>query len=281
MSEQNKKETELKTEAIALTAEQLALTAEQLATYGNDIVNAIGHGKEALWELCGALARAYEAKAYEAEGFDKFEDYGAKYGVERASAYNYAKVGIAYILHPTEGQKKVLDRVGKNPTTLTLLAHKSDEEAAEILDTAEEKGGITQKSVRDAIANRKQKKADVLPTYEFFTDIRMPSLFKCSLPDFEGKYENCEIVKLPGSFKITVNETPYEVRRMMVESLDGDIRFNPTVLYYIKVTTKTTEAPKAGQNTTYKTFDEMAAAHPEWSPEKLERMRELYDEMWG
>lgn len=105
-------------------------------------------------------------KLYEKGGFKSLEEYAAQFGVQKSTAYAWARVGEAFFLEDNEYTRKVRETL--TMSNMAELTNTDRVQLAAAIDKKEITGETAQKEIRDfASAHRKGGKAKekVLPTF--------------------------------------------------------------------------------------------------------------------
>lgn len=105
-------------------------------------------------------------KLYEKGGFKSLEDYSAQFGVQKSTAYAWARVGEAFFLEDNDYTRKIRETL-----TMSNMAELTNTDRVQLvaaIDNKEITGETAQKELREfATAHRKdgKSKEKVLPTF--------------------------------------------------------------------------------------------------------------------
>lgn len=105
-------------------------------------------------------------KLYEKGGFKSLEDYAAQFGVQKSTAYAWARVGEAFFLEDNDHTRKIRETL--TMSNMAELTNTDRVQLAAAIDNKEITGETAQKDIREfAATHRKGGKAKekVLPTF--------------------------------------------------------------------------------------------------------------------
>lgn len=105
-------------------------------------------------------------KLYEKGGFKSLEEYAAQFGVQKSTAYAWARVGEAFFLEDNDYTRKIRDTL--TMSNMAELTNTDRVKLAAAIDNKEITGDTAQKEIRDfAAVNRKDGKSKerVLPAF--------------------------------------------------------------------------------------------------------------------
>lgn len=105
-------------------------------------------------------------KLYEKGGFKSLEDYAAQFGVQKSTAYAWARVGEAFFLEDNDYTRKIRDTL--TMSNMAELTNTDRVQLAAAIDNKEITGDTAQKEIREfATSHRKggKGKEKVLPTF--------------------------------------------------------------------------------------------------------------------
>lgn len=105
-------------------------------------------------------------KLYEKGGFKSLEDYAAQFGVQKSTAYAWARVGIAFFLEDNDYTRKIRDTL--TMSNMAELTNTDRVQLAAAIDNKDITSDTAQKDLRDfAATHRKDGKTTekVLPTF--------------------------------------------------------------------------------------------------------------------
>ena len=105
-------------------------------------------------------------KLYEKGGFKSLEEYAAQFGVQKSTAYAWARVGEAFFLEDNDYTRKIRETL--TMSNMAELTNTDRVKLAAAIDSKEITSETAQKEIRDfATANRKggKGKEKVLPTF--------------------------------------------------------------------------------------------------------------------
>lgn len=105
-------------------------------------------------------------KLYEKGGFKSLEEYAEQFGVQKSTAYAWARVGIAFFLEDNEYTRKIRDTL--TMSNMAELTNTDRVKLAAAIESKEITGDTAQKDLREfAAAHRKDGKTaeKVLPTF--------------------------------------------------------------------------------------------------------------------
>lgn len=105
-------------------------------------------------------------KLYEKGGFKSLEEYAAQFGVQKSTAYAWARVGEAFFLEDNDYTRKIRDTL--TMSNMAELTNTDRVKLAAAIDSKEITSETAQKEIRDfAAVNRKGSKGKekVLPTF--------------------------------------------------------------------------------------------------------------------
>lgn len=105
-------------------------------------------------------------KLYEKGGFKSLEDYAAQFGVQKSTAYAWARVGEAFFLEDNDYTRKIRDTL--TMSNMAELTNTDRVKLAAAIDNKEITGETAQKEIREfASTHRKDGKTKerVLPTF--------------------------------------------------------------------------------------------------------------------
>ena len=105
-------------------------------------------------------------KLYEKGGFKSLEDYAAQFGVQKSTAYAWARVGEAFFLEDNDYTRKIRETL--TMSNMAELTNTDRVQLAAAIDSKEITGETAQKEIREfATSHRKGGKAKekVLPTF--------------------------------------------------------------------------------------------------------------------
>lgn len=105
-------------------------------------------------------------KLYEKGGFKSLEEYAAQFGVQKSTAYAWARVGEAFFLEDTDYTRKIRETL--TMSNMAELTNTDRVQLAAAIDNKEITGETAQKDIREfATTHRKDGKGKekVLPTF--------------------------------------------------------------------------------------------------------------------
>lgn len=105
-------------------------------------------------------------KLYEKGGFKSLEDYAAQFGVQKSTAYAWARVGEAFFLEDNDYTRKIRDTL--TMSNMAELTNTDRVKLAAAIDNKEITGETAQKDLREFAATHRKDgktKEKVLPTF--------------------------------------------------------------------------------------------------------------------
>lgn len=105
-------------------------------------------------------------KLYEKGGFKSLEDYAAQFGVQKSTAYAWARVGEAFFLEDNDYTRKIRDTL--TMSNMAELTNTDRVKLAAAIDSKEITGETAQKDLREFAATHRKDgktKEKVLPTF--------------------------------------------------------------------------------------------------------------------
>lgn len=105
-------------------------------------------------------------KLYEKGGFKSLEDYAAQFGVQKSTAYAWARVGEAFFLEDNDYTRKIRDTL--TMSNMAELTNTDRVQLAAAIDNKDITGDTAQKDIREFAATHRKGgkgKEKVLPTF--------------------------------------------------------------------------------------------------------------------
>lgn len=109
-------------------------------------------------------------KLYEKGGFKSLEEYAAQFGIQKSTAYMWARVGEKFFLEDNEYTRRIRDTL--SVANMAELANSDRVAAAKAIESGEINKDTAQQAVREFAASHKLpgkgSKTNVVPTFDLF-----------------------------------------------------------------------------------------------------------------
>lgn len=137
-----------------------------LTVYATKIARIEKHVESSRVELAKLLGAIETNKCYQADGFKSVADFAEQvFHINRANAYQLAKVGMRFLNNPSETAQNVAKMLP--PSVLAEAVNMTDEDIASAIEAGTINENTTQKALRDvAKAAKGEPKVKVLTDYD-------------------------------------------------------------------------------------------------------------------